>query len=93
MKKENQLLFKAGEIVISLKGRDAGYPFVVFFAEGGVLRLCDGKIHKTANLKKKNVKHVKRTGIKIPLPPDFENRDGTLDAFIRRQLSDIVTGR
>ena len=50
---------KAGDLVISLAGRDKGNIFLVVNVEQDYAFLVDGKIRKVQNLKKKKIKHIK----------------------------------
>lgn len=55
---------KQGSVVYSVQGRDKGNFYIcVSVADGGqFVWLSDGKNHKLAKPKKKNVKHLKHTG-------------------------------
>ncbi len=50
-----------GTVVKSLKGRDKDKYFCVVCIEDGYVYLCDGKEHKLAKPKRKNIKHLKVT--------------------------------
>ena len=58
--------FEIGDIVISKAGRDAGRVYLIsqIIDENFVL-LVDGNFKKLINPKKKRVKHLKHSGIKI----------------------------
>lgn len=47
-----------GQVVISLAGRDAGYPAAVVGRLGGMFLICDGKERPLENPKRKNPKHL-----------------------------------
>jgi len=51
-----------GDVVISTAGRDKGNLFLVVKIETDRAFIADGKIRKINNLKKKNVKHLKKIG-------------------------------
>lgn len=54
--------FHLGDIVTSVSGRDKGRHYVVMYAENGFVGICDGDLHKTDKVKRKNQKHIKPTG-------------------------------
>ncbi len=58
------LEIKQGAVVCSTQGRDAGvyYVCVSVEADGKIAYVSDGRMHKLAKPKKKNVKHLKHTG-------------------------------
>lgn len=52
----------AGDIVISMAGRDKGRPFVVMqVVDGQYVLLCDGDLRKVDKPKRKKIKHLKST--------------------------------
>ena len=53
---------KTGDIVVSLKGHDKGNIYIVAGSVGKFLLLCDGKNKTLSKPKKKNIKHLKKTG-------------------------------
>ena len=54
---------RIGEIVVSLCGRDSDRIFVVVGLEGGYALLCDGKLRRIENPKRKKLKHIKSLGV------------------------------
>lgn len=54
--------FHLGDIVYSMSGRDMGRYYVVMYIDGGFAGICDGDLHKTDKVKRKNVKHLKHSG-------------------------------
>ncbi len=54
-----------GSVVKSLKGRDKDSYFCVVELEGDYVYLCDGKIRKLENPKRKKIKHIKITDYNI----------------------------
>lgn len=57
---------KTGAVVYSTQGRDKdNYYVCVTDAADGFVFVCDGKSHKMAKPKRKNVKHLKRTGLTL----------------------------
>lgn len=55
--------YKLGEIVISTAGRDQDkYYIVVDILDERYIELVDGDTRKLDNSKKKNIKHIDRTG-------------------------------
>ena len=51
-----------GDIVMSMAGRDRGRYYIVMALDCGFVRVCDGDLHNTDNMKKKNIKHIKSSG-------------------------------
>lgn len=58
----NGEILSPGDIVTSTAGRDRGRYYIVMALESGFVRICDGDLHKTDNMKKKNIKHIKASG-------------------------------
>jgi ribosomal protein L14E/L6E/L27E len=56
---------ETGTVVKSLKGRDKDKYFCVVCIEDGYVYLCDGKEHKLAKPKRKNIKHIAVTQAKL----------------------------
>ena len=51
-----------GQFVTSKAGHDKGMLYVVVAAEGDFVYLCDGKIKKPENPKRKRLKHIQPIG-------------------------------
>lgn len=54
-----------GSVVLSKQGRDKGNYFLVTSVGNGFVMLVDGGARKFASPKKKNVKHVSDSGVKL----------------------------
>lgn len=54
-------MINAGNLVISIAGRDKDRYFLVMKIDEKYVYLCDGKIRKIDKIKKKNIKHVQKT--------------------------------
>lgn len=54
-----------GSVVLSKQGRDKGRYFLVTAVGNGVVFLSDGGMRKLASPKKKNVKHVSDSGVRL----------------------------
>lgn len=53
-------MYKPGNIVLSVAGRDAGHSYVILgWYKPGTLLVVDGRGRKVSNPKRKNAKHVK----------------------------------
>ena len=50
------------DIVLSLRGRDAGRPFVVIAVDGEYLMLADGRGRRAEKPKRKKAKHTRFIG-------------------------------
>ena len=61
----NQTDIGVGSVVLSKQGRDKGSYFLVVAVGDGVVYLCDGGMRKLAAPKKKNVKHVSNSGVRL----------------------------
>lgn len=77
---------KKGDVVISLRGHDKGYFYVVVGEENEFLLLCDGKLKLLSSPKKKNRKHLKETEDFIEL----SSYNPLYDAHIRKELKKIT---
>ncbi len=53
--------FITGDIVLSIRGRDADKYYVVVSTEGIFAYIANGKLHKAEKPKKKKIKHLKNT--------------------------------
>ena len=79
-------MFKLGGIVISKRGRDKGYPFVIVDMDEGFLYLSDGRLRKLAKPKKKKYMHVQITE-SISVETAVKLAEGCLqDADLRKVL-------
>jgi len=78
--------YEPGRIVISKRGRDKGYPFVIVGMDGAFLYLADGRLRKLEKPKKKKVIHVQITE-SISVETAAKLAAGSLqDADIRKVL-------
>ena len=73
---------KNGDIVISLKGHDKGFYYVLLEVQKDSALLCDGKRKFLSKPKKKNIRHLKETGENI----DLSVYSPLYDAHIRKAL-------
>ncbi len=77
-------MIKRGRLVISLKGHDTGKIYLVTERDGAYAFLSDGKEHRLARPKRKNIKHI------FPILACFEAdpsvmTDGVLRKLLREQ--------
>ena len=72
---------ETGSAVVSKAGGDSGKTYVVvgFDAKGYAL-VCDGQRHLLAAPKRKNVRHLSDTGLRVTVP----KTDASLRTAIRR---------
>lgn len=78
---------------ISLKGHDKGTVYVIVSEENGYVYLCDGKIRKILNPKKKKKRHIKCLGankISEYISEETPITDGRLRRAIRSFKTDNV---
>lgn len=85
-----ELKFHPGELVYANAGRDKGKYFIVLTLENEFLYLCDGKIRKLNNLKKKKMKHVKSLNVVVETIADKICAGEELtDKQIRKTISEF----
>jgi len=83
---------RAGDIVLSLAGRDSGRLFMVISADGQFVRLCDGKTRRTENPKLKKLKHVKLVGTsQSPAAHKLRAGEQVIDSELRKGISAFQT--
>lgn len=58
-------MLEKGSVVLSLAGRDKGRPLAVMESIGKEVSVCDGKERPVDRPKKKNIRHVMNTGIRL----------------------------
>ena len=58
-------MLEKGRVVISLKGRDKGYPLAVLRHEGKTVLVCDGKERPIDRPKIKNIRHIEPTQVTL----------------------------
>ena len=76
---------KTGSVVISIAGHDKGCLYVVLGSEDDLLLVCDGKNKTLSSPKKKNIKHLNKTGLYI----DLSVYNPLYDAHIRKELKGL----
>ena len=82
------MAYTKGEIVLSLKGHDAGGLFCVLDAQDGFVRIVDGKGRKLAAPKRKRVSHLRRAGASAhPAIVRLQRGEGVSDRAIRQALA------
>ena len=78
----------AGQVVYSKAGRDKGHYFIVIDYIEPFLYLCDGKLRRLENPKKKKEKHVQTTGyVDKELKAELLSQSRINNADIRKSLS------
>lgn len=80
-----------GRVVIAKAGRDSGGCFVVVgCTDEGYVLIADGKRRKLAHAKKKKIKHLYFTQMRIAgLEERLKGDRGALDAFLRKSLGSL----
>ena len=83
---------KVGQIVRPLAGRDKGQVMVVYeILDQNYVTICDGKLRKVSNPKKKKVRHLAKTNqIVTILHEKLKNGDKVNNAEIRKGLEPFV---
>jgi ribosomal protein L14E/L6E/L27E len=78
---------KAGDFVTSVSGRDKNRYYVVMTADGKMVEICDGDLHKIDRKKKKNIKHIKPVmSCDETLKEKIARGDKITDSEIRKAL-------
>ena len=82
------MAYTKGEIVLSLKGHDAGGLFCVLDAQDGFVRIVDGKGRKLAAPKRKRGSHLRLAGTSAhPAIVRLQRGEGVSDRAIRQALA------
>lgn len=82
------MAYTKGEIVLSLKGHDAGGLFCVLDAQDGFVRIVDGKGRKLATPKRKRESHLRLAGTSAhPAIVRLQRGEGVSDRAIRQALA------
>ncbi len=77
-----------GQVVFSKSGRDKGNYFVVIDYKEPYVFICDGKLRRLENPKKKKEKHIQLTSyVHKDLKVMLENQSRINNADIRKSLS------
>ena len=80
---------KAGDVVISLAGRDAGRAFIVLGrASEELVLLADGELRKAERPKRKKIRHLKGTNVSISSLRERLQAGGAVENYeLRAQLA------
>lgn len=82
------MAFTKGEIVLSLKGHDAGKLFCVIDAQNGFAVIADGKGRKLATPKRKRESHLKGVGTSAhPAILGLQRGESVSDRALRSALA------
>ncbi len=73
-----------GKLVISLKGHDTGRIYLVTEVNGADAYVSDGREHKLARPKRKNIKHIFPILDEVRIDPS-QMTDGVLRKLLREQ--------
>ena len=74
-----------GSVVRSLAGHDKGKFYIVLQIEDSFALICDGKTKKLLKPKRKNIRHLKDTGLYVELG----TYDILYDAHIKKELKSL----
>ncbi len=76
-----------GSVVLSKQGRDKGNYFMVTAVGNGYVMLVDGGARKFGNPKKKNIKHVSYSGVKLEsISQKLKNKSKVFDSEVKSAL-------
>lgn len=79
---------EAGDLVLSVAGRDKNRYYIVLAVDGDYCYICDGKKHKCDKPKKKKIKHVISTGEKSRLVQEKLSENACVtNVQLRREIS------
>lgn len=82
------MAYTKGEIVLSLKGHDAGGLFCVIHAQDGFASIADGKGRKLATPKRKRESHLRRVGTSAhPAIIRLQRGESVSDRALRQALA------
>ena len=82
------MAFTKGEIVLSLKGHDAGRLFCVLGTQDGFALIADGKGRKLATPKRKRESHLRRVGTSAhPAILGLQRGESVSDRALRSALA------
>lgn len=82
------MAYTKGEIVLSLKGHDAGGLFCVLDAQDGFVLIADGKGRKLAAPKRKRESHLRGVGTSAhPAILGLQRGESVSDRALRRALA------
>ncbi len=79
----------AGSAVYSRAGRDKGGLFIVLDVKDGYAYLADGDKRRTANPKKKKLKHLNKTNFVSEAVADACGQGRVEDHMIRKALAEL----
>jgi ribosomal protein L14E/L6E/L27E len=89
METDSTDIIAVSDIVVSLRGRDAGREFFVTAEDGEYVYLADGRLRRAESPKKKKRKHVRRVGSSDSRAGDkLRNGERVTNAELRRALSE-----
>lgn len=79
---------KVGQVVRPIAGRDKGQTMVVYeILDQSYVTVCDGKLRKVSNPKKKKIRHLAKTNqIVTKLHDKLKNGDKVSNAEVRKCL-------
>mgnify|MGYP000004686975 CR=1 FL=1 len=83
-----------GSVVLSRKGRDKGDYLMVVSKAHGVVFLADGGARKLSSPKRKNVKHVSDSGIKLnAIAAKLKEGQKVFDSELKSALRQLKIGK
>ena len=87
-------MINAGNLVISIAGRDKGRYFLVMKIDEKYVYLCDGKKRKIDKIKKKKIKHVQKTNyFSKELSEKINNNYEITNKQIRDFIKEIIVSK
>jgi len=79
-----------GDVVQSLKGRDANQSFVVVDIKDDYILLANGKNRTIQNPKKKKIKHIKIASLSLEsIKQKLQSGNKVLDSEIRKAIDNL----
>ncbi len=86
----NECDIVVGSVVLSKQGRDKGGWFLVTGIGKGFVLLADGGMRKLASPKKKNLKHVSDSGVKLEaIAQKLANGQKVFDSEVKSALRQL----
>ncbi len=82
--------FHQGDIVTTISGRDKGRYYIIMYTEERFVGICDGDLHKTDKVKRKNKKHIKAVGSFCEyVKGKLEKEEKVTNSELRRSISEF----
>jgi len=80
-----------GSVVLSKQGRDKGNLYLCVSVDGQFAYIADGKTHRLCKPKKKNIKHLKHTGLTLDvIAQKLKENKKVFDSEVNSSLRNLI---